>query len=350
MKFFNLCLIFLLCFENCLGLTTNVTYFQSQSYPSVLAHRGASGYFPESTLPGFEVAIYGDTDFVEMDVVLTKEFDLLVMHDPYLSRVTNIENFTEFSDRKTTRIVDNKTITDFFTDNFYLSELKLLSIRQALVKGRPTIFDYLFKAPSLDEFLQFMLKKNEERKSQNKRIIGVYLEAKNGNMYKELYGIEIGELLLKKLEEYGLADAYNASNYCPIVLQSFPIETTIYFHESGNNLPRIQLLNDGLYNYNLALVQNHAHGVGVSFPMIFKQDIHKKHIKKTGFIEKAHEMELKVMAYTFQDDYYCFAKNAAEMYLLAKNYLQLDAVFTEFFDVAVNVYRTEEEILKKPQK
>ena len=174
------------------ALRTNISYYQPGLWPFVLAHRGASGYLPESTLESFTMAIYGNTDFVEMDVVLTKDMQLLVMHDPSLSRVTNIEDFPEFQDRKTTRVVDNKTVNDFFTDNFTMEEVKRLSIRQGLVEGRPTIFDYKFKAPSLDEFLVFMLDQNQQRKLKDptKGVIGAFLEAKNGNMYKEIYGEE----------------------------------------------------------------------------------------------------------------------------------------------------------------
>ncbi len=322
-------------------LSTNTTYFNPILWPFVLAHRGASGYLPESTLESFTIAIYGGTDFVEMDVVLTQDKELLVMHDPYLTRVTNVEDFPEFSDRKTTRTFDNKTITDYFTDNFTLKELKKLSIKQGLVEGRPTIFNHKFNAPSLDEFLQFMIVQNQEIMMKKGKLIGVFLEAKNGNMYKQIYGkdFEIGELLLKKLEEYGLSNAKNASQYCPIVLQSFPIETTKYFKESGNDLPRIQLMNDNLYNFDLVEVEKIAHGVGVSFPMIFNEIQPLNHIEKTGFIDKAHELGLKVFAYTFQDDKAFFGRSPEEMYRLAKEYLELDGVFTEFFDVAITVYK-----------
>ena len=325
------------------SLPTNVSYYQPGLWPFVLAHRGASGYLPESTLESFSVAFYGNTDFVEMDVVLTQDQQLLVMHDPYLSRVTNIEDFPEFKDRKTTRIVENKLINDYFTDNFTLAELQKLGIKQGLVATRPKIFDLKFHAPSLDEFLVFMLKQNQERrkKDPNSQPIGVFLEAKNGNMYKQLYGddFEIGELLLMKLDEYGLANASNATIYCPIVLQSFPIETTRYFRDSGNDLPRIQLLNTGFYNYSLEESNQVAHGVGVSFPMIFTEE-EGKNIERTQYVRKAHRLGLKVFAYTFQDDVKWFGSTPQEMYLIAKEYLELDGVFTEFFDVAANVYRT----------
>lgn len=336
-------LIFFACFSEFQSLQTNISYYQPIGWPFVLAHRGASGYLPESTLEAFEVAIYGKTDFVEMDVVLTKDKQLLVMHDPYLSRVTNIEDFPEFFDRKSTRIIDNKSISDYFTDNFTLQELKQLSIRQGLIDERPKIFDYKFKAPSLDEFLKFMIDRNQKIKENypQQKLIGVFLEAKNGNMYKEIYGsdFEIGELLLKKLDEFGLADANNATMYCPIVLQSFPIETTKYFEESGNKLPRIQLLHHESYNYDLEEVNRYAHGVGVSFPMILTVNSPTE-IRKNDYIKNAHKLGLKVFPYTFQDDNLAFGRNSEEIYTLAKDYLEADGIFTEFFDVAITVYKT----------
>lgn len=112
-------LIFLLFSVSCpwisQGLRTNASYFYSQQgFPLVLAHRGASGFLPESTLPAFRVAMAMDADFLEFDVVLTKDQELLVMHDPFLSRVTNIADFPEFSDRKSQRVVENQILTDFF--------------------------------------------------------------------------------------------------------------------------------------------------------------------------------------------------------------------------------------------
>ena len=339
-------IIFFLSFLKTNSLPTNISYFHRIDHPLVLAHRGASGYLPESTLESFSVAMYGNTDFVEMDVVLTKDLQLLVMHDPYLSRVTNIVDFPEYATRKSTRFVANKTVNDYFTDDFTLEEIKKLSIKQGLVETRPKIFDFMFKAPSLDEFLQFMIKENQKiiAKATNNKIIGVFLEAKNGDMYKKIYGeeFEIGELLLKKLGEYGLADANNASLYCPVVLQSFPIETTKYFELSGNNLPRIQLLNDGIYNYDLQEVVKYAHGVGVSFPMILQKTDNKKHIKKNEFVKECHKIELEVFAYTFQDDVSFFGRSPEEGYKLAQHYLELDGVFTEFFDVAITVYKAEQ--------
>lgn len=338
-------------FSKC--LETNISYYRSGDWPWVLAHRGASGYVPESTLESFSIAFYGNTTFVEMDVVLTKDKELLVMHDPSLSRVTNVEQFPEFAERKKSRVVDGKNITDWFTDDFTMEEIKKLGIKQGLVKTRPSIFDYKFKAPSLDEFLQFMLHQNNARKARYPESppIGVFLEAKNGNMYKEIWGpdFEIGELLLNKLTTYGLSDAENATFYCPIVLQSFPIETTKYFHESGNNLPRIQLLNQGLYNFSLEECSKVAHGVGVSFPMIFTRGENGE-IQKTDYVKRAHNLGMKVFPYTFQDDVYVFGEDSQEMYLIAKEYLEIDGVFTEFFDVAINAYQTAQGLGRKQRK
>lgn len=341
------------------SLLTNAAYFQPQNRtPFVLAHRGASGYLPESTLPAFIVAIYGNTDFIELDVVLTKDRDLLVLHDPFLSRVTNIAEFPAFADRRTTRLVDNQTITDFFVDDFTLEETRLLRVRQALAPERPKVFDFLYSAPSLDEVLQLVIQENAGRIAKGRPPVGVYLEAKNGKMYKEIYGVEIGEFVLEKLRKYGVDTVENATKYCPIVLQAFSLETTAFFNASGNLLPRIQLMNQGIYNYSLETVENVAHGVGVPLSMVFEEtaenpveisntykNSRRNGIVKTDFVEKAHGKGLKVMAYTFRDDVSFFGENPRDMYLLAKDFLELDAVFTEFFDVALTVYQTQRQIV-----
>ena len=81
--------------------------------PFVIAHKGASGHLPENTLESFAVGINSYTDFIELDVVLTKENDTLVMHDPFLSRITDIESHPEFATRKRERQFDNKTKLDW---------------------------------------------------------------------------------------------------------------------------------------------------------------------------------------------------------------------------------------------
>lgn len=163
-------------------------------------------------------------------------------------------------------------------------------------------------------------------------------------MYKELYNVEIGEVLLRKLRKFGLDDAKTAETRCPVVLQAFSLETTRVFKESGSDLPRIQLLNQGIYNFSLESVQDIAHGVGVPLSMIFAGN---SWIHKTDFVEKAHAKDLQVMAYTFRDDVSFFGENPREMYLFSKDYLQLDAVFTEFCDVALTVYQTQQQLARK---
>lgn len=323
------------------SLRSPASYFQPSKIPFVIAHRGASGYLPESTLESIAISLYGNTDFTEFDVVVTKDKELVIMHDPSLGRVTNVEAFPEFKSRKKNRIVDGKNVFDYFVDDFSLEEIKQLTIRQNLIPGRLNIFDFKFKAPTLDEFLNFVIQFNQNKikKNINAKVIGAFIEAKNGDMYKKVFGpdFEIGELLINKLKEYGLDNFENATRLCPIVLQSFPIETTIYFHKSGNNLPRIQLVNDGLYNYNLEEISQIAHGIGTNFNLILKSF---SPLEKNDYIQKAQELGLLVFPYTFRDDDVAFGKDNVDMYRIAAEYLKVDGVFTEFFEAALTYYNS----------
>lgn len=323
------------------SLPTPAPYFQPSKTPFVIAHRGASGYLPESTLESIAISLYGNADFTEFDVVVTKDRELLIMHDPNLGRVTNVEEFPEFKPRKKNRIVDGKNIFDYFVDDFSLAEIKQLSIKQNLFPGRLSIFDFKFKAPTLDEFLKFVIQfnRNKIKKDINAKIIGAFIEAKNGDMYKKIFGpeFEIGQLLINKLRDYGLDNFENATRLCPIVLQSFPIETTIYFHKSGNNLPRIQLVNDGLYNYKLEEISKIAHGIGTNFNLILESFYP---LRKNDYIQKAQELGLLVFPYTFRDDDIAFGKDNIDMYRIAAEYLKVNGVFSEFFEAALTYYNS----------
>lgn len=97
--------------------------------------------------------MYQGADFFELDIVYTKEKYPLVMHDPFLTRITNIKNLSQFSTRYSTRSYGGVNKTDWWTDEFTLAELKTINIRQALAPGRLTIFDYQFTFPTLDEVI-----------------------------------------------------------------------------------------------------------------------------------------------------------------------------------------------------
>ena len=101
-----------------LAKPNSAKYIHQQGRPLNIAHRGLCSILPENTLEAFEAALYQGADFIELDVVYTKEKELLVMHDPYLTRITNIKSKPEFASRYETRTYDGVKKTDWWTDKF----------------------------------------------------------------------------------------------------------------------------------------------------------------------------------------------------------------------------------------
>lgn len=88
------------------------------------------------------------------------------MHDPFLSRLTNVKNFSQYNTRYSTRYYGGANKTDFWTDQFTLAELKTLGIRQAQQAGRISIFDYQFTFPTLDEVVDMCIQFNAQHKGR----------------------------------------------------------------------------------------------------------------------------------------------------------------------------------------
>ena len=126
---------------------------ESQRHPIVIAHRGASGYRPEHTLASYELAIEQGADFIEPDVVSTKDGILVVRHENEIGGTTDVAIHHEFADRQTTKEIDGVALTGWFMDDFTLDELRTLRARERLPDVRPgsAAFDGRFGVPTLQE-------------------------------------------------------------------------------------------------------------------------------------------------------------------------------------------------------
>jgi glycerophosphoryl diester phosphodiesterase len=182
-----------------LALPNRAPYIKADGRPLNIAHRGLASILPENTLESFEAALYQGADFIELDVVYTKEKFALVMHDPFLTRITNIKNMTEFATRYEKRVYGGANKTDWWTDTFNLTELRKLGIKQAQNPGRISVFDYKFTFPLLDDVVEMVINFNiqhQGRRNPDGRLGGILIEAKDSQMYRDLYGLEIGETIL----------------------------------------------------------------------------------------------------------------------------------------------------------
>lgn len=180
--------------------------------PMVIGHRGASGYLPEHTLASYKRAIEMGADFIEPDLVVTKDGELVARHEPNITATTDVSMRPEFASRKTTRKVDGVAETGWFVTDFTLAELRTLYAKQAN-PVRDQSFNKQFQIPTFREILE--LAKTESVRTG--RTIGVYPETKHPTYHVEA-GLPIEPRLLKILAEYGYT-----SKSSPIVIQSFEV-------------------------------------------------------------------------------------------------------------------------------
>jgi glycerophosphoryl diester phosphodiesterase len=162
--------------------------------PFVIAHRGASGYLPEHTLAGYFVAIQQGTDYVEPDLVITRDGALVVRHENEIGSTTDVASHPEFAARRTTRTVDGQSLTGWFTEDFTLAELKTLRARERLPELRRanTRYDGVFQVPTFEEVLQLVAAADAQRAAQARAAgrappprIGIYPETKHPSYFAQ---------------------------------------------------------------------------------------------------------------------------------------------------------------------
>jgi glycerophosphoryl diester phosphodiesterase len=194
--------------------------------PFVIAHRGASGYLPEHTLAGYFVAIQQGADYVEPDLVITRDGALVVRHENEIGGTTNVAAHPEFASRRTTKTIDGQTITGWFTEDFTLAELKTLRARERLPELRRgnTRYDGVFQIPTFDEVLELVAAADAQRAAQARANgsaplarIGIYPETKHPSHFAQA-GLFFDDRLLEALNRHGYRQRSD-----PICIQSFEV-------------------------------------------------------------------------------------------------------------------------------
>ncbi|MCA5892334.1 esterase-like activity of phytase family protein [Isoptericola sp. NEAU-Y5] len=180
---------------------------------TVIGHRGASGYRPEHTLAAYEQAILQCADVIEPDVVPTSDGVLVARHENEIGGTTDVADHPEFADRRTTKTIDGRAVTGWFTEDFTLAELRTLRAVERLPEVRPgnTAFDGLYQVPTLDEVLD-LARHSETCDGQP---VGVAPETKHPT-YFDSVGLPLTGPLVAELRANGLD-----SRRAPVVLQSF---------------------------------------------------------------------------------------------------------------------------------
>lgn len=185
--------------------------------PLVIGHRGASGYLPDHTLEGYKRAIELGADFIEPDLVATKDGVLVARHEPNITGTTDVSTRAEFASRKTKKVVDGVEEEGWFASDFTLAEIKTLRAIQPLAE-RDQSHNGKYQIPTLDEVLD--LAKSEGSKAG--RTVGVYPETKHPTYHVNL-GLPLEDRLLATLAKYGYT-----SKTSPVIVQSFEVANLKY--------------------------------------------------------------------------------------------------------------------------
>jgi glycerophosphoryl diester phosphodiesterase len=234
----------------------------------VIGHRGAAGYRPEHTLESYRLAIRQGADFIEPDLVATRDGVLVARHENEISGTTDVADHPEFASRKTTKVVDGVSLTGWFTEDFTLAEIKTLRARERIPEIRPhnTRFDGKYQIPTFAEVIE--LAKHESRGS---RKVGIYPETKHPTYFakegRHLDGspiaISLGAKLVETLVAHGFTDPAR------IYIQSFEVENLIELKKkilpaAGLDIPLIQLYDDIASAKPYDIVYNVAHGADLA--------------------------------------------------------------------------------------
>jgi len=277
-----------------------------RSQPLVIGHRGASGYRPEHTLASYELAARMGADFIEPDLVSTKDHVLIVRHENEISGTTDVANHPEFADRKTTKKVDNVDTEGWFTEDFTLAEIKTLRAKERLPKIRQhnTIYDGLFQVPTFAEVLA--LRKQLSRELD--RTIGIYPETKHPTYFREL-GLELETPLVRALKR---ADLTSYSS--PVFIQSFELSNLVTLRKDFRVRNKLVFLTsasgspfEGEHTYEyytspagLVEVAKTVNGIGPDKGQIIPRDAAGNLTSPTTLVRDAHAAGLLVHPYTFR--------------------------------------------------
>jgi glycerophosphoryl diester phosphodiesterase len=276
---------------------------------TVVGHRGASGYRPEHTLASYELAARMGADYIEPDLVITKDGVLVARHEPEISGTTDVADHPEFTGRKTTKSLDGVATTGWFTEDFTLAELKTLRAKERIpdIRQRNTIYDGRYQIPTFQEVID--LAKRLGR--QLHREIGIYPETKHPTYFRK-QGLALEPKLVSVLNRNGLnrrgakvfVQSFEVSNLqqldrvlnVPLVQLTGATGAPFDFVDSGD--PRTYA--DLTTAAGLREVAEYADGLGPDKNQVIPRDAAGFLLEPTTLVRDAHRAGLVVHPYTFR--------------------------------------------------
>lgn len=271
---------------------------------TVIAHRGASGERPEHTLAAYERAIDAGADYIEPDLVVTKDLVLVARHETEISGTTDVAEKSEFASRRRSKEVDGTLVNGWFVEDFTLAELRTLRARERIAGVRPANarFDGLWPVPTFAEIVKLVRAKEKE----TGRSIGLYPELKHTHYLLQSEGMDSVDVLVAALKAEGLDKAG-----AKVVVQSFEVEPLKRLRRLLPDLQLMQLVSaeggpadrDNL-DYDtmirpagLAEIAAYADILGPDMRLLFGPEG-----APTGLVAAAHGAKLKVHAWTLRKE------------------------------------------------
>ena len=312
-----------------------VTYWQSKL---VIAHRGASGYLPEHTLAAKAMAYAQGADFIEQDLVMSKDDHVVVLHDHHLDTVTNVSD-----------VFPNRARDDgrYYVIDFTLAELRRLAVSErfklsdgakvAVFKQRFPLDKSSFRIATFTEEIELIQGLNRSTGG----LVGIYPEIKSPAYHRD-EGKDISAAVLEVLKAYGYRERQDS-----VFLQCFDADELQRIHSEllpamNMNVALVQLMDTGpeyqatLTPEGMKTVASYAIGIGPSMDLIVAPDSVSTKLKTTNLVELAHDLNLVVHPYTFRRDF--LPSYAADYDELVEIYLKdigVDGLFTDFPDLTV---------------
>jgi len=300
------------------------------SEPLIIAHRGASGHRPEHTLEGYRLGAEMGADFIEPDLVSTKDGVLIARHENEIGGTTDVE--AKFPARRTTKTIDGQSIAGWFTEDFTLEEIKTLRAKERL-PFRSHAYDGQFAIPTFDEIIELAQRLGRELN----RPIGVYPETKHP-MYFRNIGLPLEDKLIASLAKHG----WNRKD-APVFIQSF--EPDSLRNLRGKTAVRlIQLTSDAAMvdGAGLKTIAGYADGIGPEKRLVVPIGADGSVGAPTDLVQRAHAAGLLVHIWTIRIDKEFLPAGYGghpEAEFEQFRDLGVDALFTDFPDVAAKVLR-----------